>query len=300
MRLRHCHTREESSGVISRHRKREAPFHGRDVTLMHRVARRGCVAVAASVLGVFAVAGCGGQAASGDTAGFEIRGTVISTTENGTVTIRTDGAPPMDYSGPVGCRGRYFNTDDAYGLPLDFRYSAHDVYLYAGATLYHLGAPIRRAGALRWSATVDGSPSSVTVYCPLPSPSLPAVSAGFPTACELLTRAIAARELGRKVGPAQLTHQSSFDTFCSYETNDLRLVSLDVSDAATTKSETSWRSSPVGGLGVPAHAPTPTGSLVAIKGDIGIEVVVSLGGSQGADTTAEVRVARAVLAEMAG
>jgi hypothetical protein len=40
--------------------------------------------------------------------------------------------------------------------------------------------------------------------------------------------------------------------------------------------------------------------LVAVKGDIGIEVVVRLGGSRAADTAAEMRVARVVLANIHG
>ena len=48
--------------------------------------------------------------------------------------------------------------------------------------------------------------------------------------------------LVRRVGRAQLTRQGPFDTYCSYQTNELNLVSLDVSDAATTKSESSWHS----------------------------------------------------------
>ena len=94
--------------------------------------------------------------------------------------------------------------------------------------------------------------------------------------------------------------QSSFDTYCSYQTNELSLVSLAVTDGATTESESSWRTPPISGLGVPAHAPTAGSGLVAVKGNVGIEVVVGLGGSQAADTAAEIRVARAVLANMPG
>jgi hypothetical protein len=40
--------------------------------------------------------------------------------------------------------------------------------------------------------------------------------------------------------------------------------------------------------------------LVASKGSVGIEVTVWLGGSQAADTAAEVRLARQVLAKLRG
>lgn len=263
---------------------------------------RGCLGMTSVVamLGVVALTGCG-AGASGDTATFDIRGTVISVTEKGNATIHQNGAPPIDYSGPLGCRGRYFSTEDPYGLPLDFRYSAHDAYLLSAGVLYHLaGGPLRTANRLRWTAHVNGGKLSATVDCPLPATVLPPLSAAFPSACALLTRTVATRVLGRRAGRAQLTRQGSFDTYCSYQTNELNLVSLDVSDAATTKSDSSWNSPAVSGLGVPAHAPTPDGSLVAVTGNLGIEVVVSLGGSQAADTSAEVGVARAVIAKLRG
>ena len=227
--------------------------------------------------------------------------TSSTVTDSGNATVHQDGAPPIDYSGPLGCRGRYFSTEDANGLPLDFRYSAHDAYLLWGGMLHHLGAgPVRTGHALRWRAHVNGANLTVTVDCPLPPAALPPLSAAFPSACALLTRRIATGVLGRGAGRAQFTRQSSFDTYCSYQTNELSLVSLDVTDGATTESESSWRSPPISGLGVPAHAPTAGSGLVAVKGNVGIEVVVGLGGSQAADTAAEIRVARAVLANMPG
>jgi hypothetical protein len=251
-------------------------------------------------LGAVLLSACG-AGARGDTASFDIGGRVISVTESGTATIQQDGAPPIDYSGPLGCAGRYFTTEDANGLPLDFRYSAHDAYLLFAGTLHHLAVgPIRTAKALHWSASIDGARIGVTVDCPLPAAAVPPLSAAFPSACALLTRTIATRVLGHGVGRAQLTRQGSFDTHCSYQTNELDLISLDVSDAATTRSESSWRSPAISGLGVPAHAPTPDGSLVAVKGNIGIEVVVGLGGSRASDTAAEIRVARVVLANIHG
>ena len=249
---------------------------------------------------VLALAGCG-AGASGDTATFDVRGRVISVTESGRATVHQDDAPPIDYSGPLGCRGRYFSTEDPYGLPLDFRYSAHDAYLLSAGVLYHLATgPVRAAHELHWSANLGGAKIRVTVDCPLPPTGLPPLSAAFPTACALLTRTIATRVLGRRAGRAHLARQGSFDTYCSYQTKDLNLVSLHVGDAATTTSESSWHSPAVSELDVPAHAPTADGSLVAVKGKLGIEVVVGLGGSRAADTAAEIRVARAVLAHMPG
>ena len=268
--------------------------------IVRPVRRRLRVTSIVATLGVLALSGCGGGA-SGDTATFNVRGRVISVTESGKATVHQQDAPPIDYSGPLGCRGRYFSTEDPYGLPLDFRYSGHDAYLLSAGVLYHLATgPVRTAHALHWSANINGAKLSVTVDCPPPPTALPPLSAAFPSACVLLTRAIARGVLGRGAGRAQLTRQSSFDTFCRYQTNELNLVSLDVGDGATTESESSWQSPAISGLGVPAHAPTPGSGLVAVKGNVGIEVVVNLGGSQAADTAAEIHVARAVLAKMPG
>ena len=255
--------------------------------------------IVAATLGALALTACGGGA-GGDTASFDMHGNVISVTENGTATI-SQGVPPIDYSGPLGCRGRYFDTEDDSGFPLDFRYTARDAYLLVGGLLYHLASgPVQAGRALHWSVNADGGTVRVTVDCPLPSTALPPLSAAFPSACELLTRTIATGVLGRGVGRAQFTQQGPFDTYCSYQTDQLGLVSLDVGDAAVTTAELSWRAPAVSGLGVPAHAPTTDDSLVAVKGVIGIEVVVSLGGSQAADTAAEERVAQAVLAGVPG
>jgi hypothetical protein len=120
-----------------------------------------------AVLGVFS--GGGG----GDTARFVIDGTVISVTESGTATINQDGAPEIDYSGPLGCRGRYFSTEDPSGLPLDFRYTDHDAYLLEGGELSHLGAPTRVGRTLRWRSNLLGTRIAVTVDCPLPPEAVP-------------------------------------------------------------------------------------------------------------------------------
>jgi hypothetical protein len=218
----------------------------------------------------------------------------------GTGTIHVDRAPPLDYSGPLGCRGRYFTTEYPGGVPLDFRYSGHDAYLLALGRLYHLiGGPVRSGGGLLWSENVDGRRIRVTVFCPPPSDSLLPVSAAAPPdACQLLTRALTIQALGPGVGAAQRLKQGWFDTTCIYQTKDLNSVSLHVEDAATLESETLWHDPAVRGLGAPAHAATAPDGLVAVKGNAGIEVTAVLGSSQGANTAAEIRLARKVLAKL--
>jgi hypothetical protein len=249
---------------------------------------------------LFALGACGGRGVSGDTARFDVGGTSISVTMRGSGTIHVDRVPPLDYSGPLGCRGRYFTTEYPGAVPLDFRYSGHDAYLLALGRLYHLiGGPVRSGGELHWSESIGDTKIGVTVDCPLPPGSLPPVSAAAPPdACQLLTRALATQTLGRGIGRAQRLKLGWFDTTCIYQTKELNSVSLHIEDAATLESETLWRAPAVSGLGVPAHAaPAPDG-LVAVKSNVGIEVTVGLGGSQAANTAAEIRVARKVLAKL--
>lgn len=177
------------------------------------------------------LAACGGGGgAKGDRAEFNIDGTLVTVTEHGTGTVHVDDAPPLDYSGPLGCFGRYL-------------------------------AP--------------------------------------PDACRLLTSALAARTLSARIGRQEHLKFARFDTTCTYRT-DLKFVEVHVSDGATLESEKLWHYPAVSGLGVPAHAAPAADGLVAVKGGVGIEVTVDLGvdGSQTADTAAEVRVARAVLARL--
>ena len=186
----------------------------------------------------------------------------------------------MDYNGPLGCRGRYFDADYPDGVPLDFRYSGHDAYLFTSGALYHLGTPIRSAHALHWSENVDGTHVVVTVDCPLPPAALSPVSAAAPPdACSLLTRALAVQTLGRGVGRAEPVTNAPGDTTCIYQTSELTIVSLEVRDAASIERDPLWRSPAVGGLGVPAHAASNPDGLLVVKGGVGIELIVGLGGS---------------------
>ena len=242
-----------------------------------------------------------GGTGNGDTASFAFGGNVVSVTESGRATIQGEGAP-MDYNGLLGCRGRYFDADYPDGVPLDFRYSGHDAYLFTGGALYHLGTPIRNAHALHWSENVDGTHVVVTVDCPLPPAALSPVSAAAPPdACSLLTRALAVQTLGRGVGRAEPVTTAPGDTTCIYQTSELTIVSLEVRDAASIETDPLWRSPAVSGLGVPAHAASNPDGLLVVKGGVGIELIVGLGGlgpggSQAQDTAAELRLARELLA----
>ena len=252
-------------------------------------------ATGAVIAAVSTIAACGG---GGDSATFELNGARIDVTESGRATVQVDGAPEIDYSGPVGCRGRFFTTEFPEGIQLAFRYSAHDAYLLQGSGLFHLGPPIQAGATLRWSETVGGVRLGVQVRCPLPSGALPAISALAPrSACSLLTRALVVSLLGPHPGRADSRALDPLESHCAYSTSDLRVVTLDVEGAQLLKSELIWKTRPVPGLGVPAHYPGGPQGLVFVKGKLGAQVTV-ISGDATKDLADDERIARAILPKL--
>ncbi len=129
-------------------------------------------AIAAAVMTI-ALAGCGGVDL--DLPDFEAphdRMTVIvdgqrtTIAQSGSVSVRIDGVPELSYSGPLGCRGRYFTDSES---DVYFRYGARDAYLLRSDTLYRFGEPPRRGGGqLIWAHDFDGTKITVLVNCPPP------------------------------------------------------------------------------------------------------------------------------------
>jgi hypothetical protein len=119
------------------------------------------------------VAGCGGV--SIDIPDFEAphdRMTVIvdgqrtTIAQSGSVQVEIGGVPELSYSGPLGCKGRYFTDSES---DVYFQYSARDAYLLRYDTLYRFaGPPHRGGGQLVWSDDFDGRKITVLTNCPPP------------------------------------------------------------------------------------------------------------------------------------
>ena len=83
--------------------------------------------------------------------------------------MKESGAPQLDYDGPLGCAGRYFDTKFSDGVRLLFRYGSDDAYLLVGSDLYYLSGAPRRVGAqLAFDTTVGKHRIAIRVACPLP------------------------------------------------------------------------------------------------------------------------------------
>lgn len=105
----------------------------------------------------------------GDAATFVIDGTTISIIQNGSISSRYSDVPALTYSGPLGCRGRFFTADYSEHIRILFHYSAHDAYLLVGQDLYRFaGPPKRRNGRLAWAHRFGDRVMAVTVACPPP------------------------------------------------------------------------------------------------------------------------------------
>jgi hypothetical protein len=126
------------------------------------------LALAAAAL---ALAGCSGV--NIDIPDFEAphdRMTVIvdgqrtTIAQSGSVQVRIGGVPELSYSGPLGCKGRYFtDSEDLY-----FRYGAEIAHLLRYQTLYRFGPPHRVGDQLLWSDNFDREKVTVLVNCPPP------------------------------------------------------------------------------------------------------------------------------------
>lgn len=246
--------------------------------------RRSIAAVALAV--VIAVAGCGSSSSSsittshGDAATFVIDGRTIHVTESGTVATRVSGAPEMNYSGPVGCTGRYFTADFGGGVNLSFRYSAHDAYLLIGSDLYYLGGqPTVKNGQLHWNSTVANRQIDIALRCPVPPASAAAlVRSQVPSACSLLTAQLASAAIGERVGRPRALQENPELSYCEYRgISGNRRVAVSVGTAGEISQLSSWSQPPIAGIGDAAHGGDPSIGLAARRGQRGIEVVVDRG-----------------------
>jgi hypothetical protein len=107
---------------------------------------------------------------SGDAATFVVDHQTIVVQQSGTVSVSTGASSPLTYSGPLGCRGRYFTGHLTEHIGILFRYSARDAYMLIGPSqLYRFpGRPGRRRGELVWSRTFPDRHIAVLVRCPPP------------------------------------------------------------------------------------------------------------------------------------
>ncbi|MGZ6617634.1 MAG: hypothetical protein ACXVFQ_24820 [Solirubrobacteraceae bacterium] len=110
-------------------------------------------------------------AGHGDAATFVIDGGTISVVQSGSISVHYSDVPQLSYSGPLGCRGRYFTADYSEHIQILFHYSARDAYLLIGQDLYRFaGRPRRRSGRLSWAHRFSDRLLAVTVACPPPPP----------------------------------------------------------------------------------------------------------------------------------
>jgi len=128
--------------------------------------------IAAGAVAAIGLAGCGGV--SIDIPDFEaphdrmtliVDGQRTTVAQSGSVQVQIGGVPQLSYSGPLGCKGRYFTDSDA---EIYFKYDAHRAYLLRNSTLYRFGKPHRAGGQLIWSDDFGGTKVTVLVNCPPP------------------------------------------------------------------------------------------------------------------------------------
>jgi|GEM_PF-3835367 len=144
--------------------------------VLHRVAKLGAATL------VFAFCGCGGASGpqSSATIVYDGQSVTISLSDGSTVQESYGGQPKLNYSGPGGCKGRYFTGDVLEGIPVTFHYSSRDAYLVYNHVITHfLGGPRVLPGRLVWTQGSGGDHIEVTAYCPPPSPSGPLLPRNF-------------------------------------------------------------------------------------------------------------------------
>jgi hypothetical protein len=260
-----------------------------------------------------AVGGCGsspsaqtpaGSGGRGDSATFTIDGRSISVTQSGSTSVKIGGAPELTYSGPLGCKGQYFTADFSDGIPMFFRYTSRDAYLLVGSDLYYLGARPSYVGSkLEWNTYTSGHQIKIEVRCPPPPRSGPLTGSGTPSACVILTAAIAAPVLHAKVGRPEFRQENPDLSYCAYRTSDTsfhadrRRLSVSLATALELTNLISWNQPTIAGLGDQARGGDPSIGLDVRKGKLGIEVTADLG-SNATDATnlaAEEMVARELL-----
>jgi hypothetical protein len=282
-----------------------------------RVPSRAGVWHAIALLAALALTGCGSAASNqqgvsfggrGDSAMFAIDGRSISVTESGRASVKIAQAPELTYSGPVGCAGRYFTADFTDGVPLFFHYSSSDAYLLVGSDLYYLGGGAHRiAGKLEWDTTSDGHQIAISVGCPPPPRSGPLTGSSTPSACSVLTAAIAASTLHERVKRPKFVQENPDLSYCEYKSVDKsfngdRRLAVSVATANELTSLSSWQQPRIAGIGDEAHGGDASLGLAVRKGKLGIEVDADLGfkADNASDLAAEEAVAHELLVRLRG
>jgi hypothetical protein len=143
--------------------------------------------LAPALLALAALGGCGGspvppdfepptiphQPASADdgaagSATFTVDGQTIVVSQSGNISAQNGSGSPLNYTGPLGCRGRYFTANLTEHIRILFRYTRRDAYMLIGfGQQYHFPTPPRRrGGALTWDRQFPDRHIAVTVRCP--------------------------------------------------------------------------------------------------------------------------------------
>jgi hypothetical protein len=147
--------------------------------------RRGRLKEAAAVAAVVAslgVWGCGAgvtipkipkmkfPSSQGGSAAFDIDGNTFSVSQSGHISASFPDAPQLTYSGPLGCKGRYFTAHYTEHIEVFFRYSSKDAYLLidngADPVFHFPGAPRKVGPSMFWKRSFGGRTISVRVTCP--------------------------------------------------------------------------------------------------------------------------------------
>jgi len=218
----------------------------------------------------------------GDAAVFSIDARTIDVRQSGTASIHLTDAPEVDHDGPVGCAGRYFDTHFVAGAPLLFRYGARDAYLLVGSDLYYLGEPPQRSGGqLVWDTTSNGHRIRVAVLCEPPTDTGRLAVGKTPPACAVLTPQIAHDALGEKPGPPKFVFENPELSACQIHSVNTsfghdRRMQVMIGSADEIKSLSSWAQPAISGIGDEAHGDDAFIGVAAVKGKLGVEVVVDL------------------------
>ena len=112
-----------------------------------------------------ALAGC---SAPHDKLTVIFNGERTTVAQSGTIQAEFGDIPELNYDGPIGCPGRYFDSGES-DQDFTFRYSARDALLLRGNVLYHFQGPPRRvAGQIAWNHTFGADRITVLANCPPP------------------------------------------------------------------------------------------------------------------------------------
>ena len=126
----------------------------------------------AAAVAAFALGGCADVEVPRDHLTVIVNGEQTTIATAGTISVEIDGAPELNYSGPAGCKGRYF----ADGEQNYFRYTSRRAYLLHGDQLYTFAEPPRQLGEnIVWSRTFGPDEVTVLANCPLPGAAAAAV-----------------------------------------------------------------------------------------------------------------------------